>query len=105
MVVRWTNCPDLARHAILTPVLLAADARSIWDRLDAVRRTQLLMALLALLLLGFLLVLLVLVGGRYVRRLARERKSSQRAADRWYERRPARSNEPDEKDPSEESPP
>jgi hypothetical protein len=77
MVAAW---PLLLRRAALLGLLawfLAADAKQLpWDRLDPVRRAQVLMALLGLLLLGFLLIMLVLVGGRYARRLARQRPAN-----------------------------
>ena len=75
---------DMWRRAVAgaLPWILAADAQqSPWDRLDPVRRTQVLMALLGLLLLGFLLIMLVLVGARYVRRLARQRPASRGKRD------------------------
>ena len=70
------------------PWLLAAEARvSTWERLDPVRRAKLLMALLALLLVGMALMALVMVGARYVRRLARNRTSAGRAReDDWYQK-------------------
>jgi hypothetical protein len=69
------------------PLLWAADgqpAEPLLNRLDPVLRTQVLMALLGLLLLGLLLVLVVLVGARYARRLARHRPAAAPPAqDDW----------------------
>lgn len=68
--------------------LLAAEgegAQPLLNKLDPVLRTQVLMALLGLLLIGLLLVLMVLIGGRYVRRLARQRPGATASpADDWY---------------------
>jgi cytoskeletal protein RodZ len=87
MVALFSQAAPLLAQA-LHPWLLWADVeakKSLWDRLDPVRRAQLLMALLGLLLLGFLLVTLVLWGGRYVRRLARHnRPTKPLESDRWY---------------------
>lgn len=60
-------------------------AEPLLNKLDPVLRTQVLMALLGLLLVGLLLVLIVLLGGRYVRRLARHRPgATASSADDWY---------------------
>ena len=56
-------------------VLLAADdaAEPVLERLDPPRRAAVVMALLALTLVGLFLVILTMVGGHWVRRLARHR--------------------------------
>jgi hypothetical protein len=83
------------------PFLLAAEEEPLLDKLDPVLRTKVLMALLGLILLGLALVLLVMMGGRYVRRLARQRPgSSQSVQDEWY-RKPLVS----EADESDDEPP
>jgi hypothetical protein len=56
-------------------VQLAADdaAAPVLERLDPPRRAAVVMALLALTLVGLFLVILTMVGGHWVRRLARHR--------------------------------
>ena len=58
----------------LVPALLAAEesAEPLIERLDPPRRAAVLMAILGLVLLGLTLVACVMIGGRWVRRLARE---------------------------------
>jgi hypothetical protein len=54
-------------------ILLAIEesAEPLIDRLDPPRRAAVLMAILALVLLGLALVTCVMIGGRWVRRVAR----------------------------------
>ena len=60
--------------AALWSLLLAADqAEPLLKRLDPERRTSVLMALAALVILGAGMILLVVLGARYVRRVSRER--------------------------------
>jgi hypothetical protein len=47
-------------------------AEPLLERLDPPRRAAVLMAILGLVLLGILLVTCVMIGGRWVRRLARD---------------------------------
>jgi hypothetical protein len=56
-------------------ILLAAEdaAEPVLERLDPPRRAAVVMALLALTLVGLFLVVLTMVGGHWVRRLARQR--------------------------------
>jgi ferric-dicitrate binding protein FerR (iron transport regulator) len=56
-------------------MLLAAEdaAEPVLERLDPPRRAAVVMALLALTLIGLFLVVLIMVGGHWVRRLARHR--------------------------------
>jgi hypothetical protein len=56
-------------------VLLAAQqpANSVLERLDPPRRAAVVMALLALVLTGLLLVTCAMLGGHWVRRMARHR--------------------------------
>jgi hypothetical protein len=58
-----------------TSLLLAAEdaAEPVLERLDPPRRAAVVMALLALTLIGLFLVVFVMVGGHWVRRLARQR--------------------------------
>ena len=58
---------------VLALALLAIEesAEPLIDRLDPPRRAAVLMAILALVLLGLALVACVMIGGRWVRRLAR----------------------------------
>jgi hypothetical protein len=60
-------------------ILIAADAASlpVLERLDPPRRAAVAMALLALVLTGLALVTCVMLGGHWVRRLARHRPGSQ----------------------------
>jgi hypothetical protein len=56
-------------------VLLAAEeaAEPVLERLDPPRRAAVVMALLALTLIGLFLVIFIMIGGHWVRRLARHR--------------------------------
>ena len=68
-------------------VLLLAAEEPLLHKLDPALRAKVIMALIGLVLLGLALVLLVLVGGRYVRRLARQRTGPmQPGQDDWYRR-------------------
>jgi hypothetical protein len=63
-----------------TGVLLAAEeTRPVLERLDPPRRAAVVMALLALVLTGLLLVACAMLGAHWVRRMARHRPSSDRA--------------------------
>jgi hypothetical protein len=67
--------------------LLAADekARPLWERLDPVSRTRVVMALLGLVLVGVALVLVTILAGRRLRRIARHRPGKTAAhEDDWY---------------------
>lgn len=80
--------------------LWAAESEPLVRKLDPVLRTQVLMALLGLLLIGLLLILLVLMGGRYVRRLARHRAGASSAAqDDWYRKPLAGEDHPSDDEP------
>jgi hypothetical protein len=90
MVTIRSHAVRVAVLLFCVPWFIAAEAnQSPWERLDPVRRTQVLMALLGLLLLGFLMIVLVLVGARQVRRLARQRPTSRRHRPRNGSDRPA----------------
>jgi hypothetical protein len=83
---------------LLQLALWAAEGEPLVRKLDPVLRAQVLMALLGLLLLGLLLIALVLMGGRYVRRLARHRPgTSPLAQDDWY-RKPLAGNQDESED-------
>jgi hypothetical protein len=59
--------------------LLAAEAtRPVLERLDPPRRAAVVMALLALVLTGLLLVACAMLGGHWVRRMARHRPGNLR---------------------------
>ena len=104
MVAAGSKLLRCAALLSLLPWLLAADDKQPpWDRLDPVRRTQVLMALLGLLLLGFLLIMLVLVGARYVRRLARQRPTGRAPRDLAGQQPLRQLNEADD-EPSPEEP-
>jgi hypothetical protein len=62
-------------------ILLIAQqsAEPVLERLDPPRRAAVVMALLALVLTGVLLVTIAMLGGHWVRRLARYRPGRQRA--------------------------
>jgi hypothetical protein len=62
--------------AILFAVQQAGDA--VIERLDPPRRAAVVMALLALTLVGLFLITFVMVGGHWVRRLARHRPGHRR---------------------------
>jgi hypothetical protein len=80
------------------PWLVADGNPPLWQRLDPVQRARVMMALLALVLLGLLLVVLVMFGGRVVRRLARKGTGPSRSyPDDWYSQ-PLVPKEPDEPD-------
>ncbi len=53
---------------------------SILERLDPPRRAAVIMALLGLTLIGLFLITFVMIGGHWVRRLARQRPRSRNSA-------------------------
>jgi hypothetical protein len=62
-------------------VLLAAEeTRPVLERLDPPRRAAVVMALLALVLTGLLLVACAMLGGHWVRRMARHRPARVRSS-------------------------
>ncbi|HEX4412669.1 MAG TPA: hypothetical protein VH107_03505 [Lacipirellulaceae bacterium] len=63
-------------------ILLAAEETGapVLERLDPPRRAAVVMALLALTLIGLFLVIFIMVGGHWVRRLARHRPARALAA-------------------------
>jgi hypothetical protein len=64
----------LADIDFLRVMLLAEDAaKPVLERLDPPRRAAVVMALLGLVLTGLLLVVCVMLGGHWVRRMARHR--------------------------------
>lgn len=65
-----------AGGAILFAAQQAGDA--VLERLDPPRRAAVVMALLGLTLIGLLLITVVMVGGHWVRRLARHRPGQRR---------------------------
>ena len=66
------------QHPILgtSAALIAQSEVSGFERLDPVTRTVVLMALLGLVLLGITLIACVMIGGHWVRRLARHSPTS-----------------------------
>jgi hypothetical protein len=83
-------------RSLLRTLLWAAEPAR---KLDPVLRAELLMSLLGLILLGAALMLLVMMGGRYVRRLARHRLQPTRPPqDDWY-RKPLVPEEPSDDEP------
>lgn len=81
MVVRCTTV-DISM-ARCQDMLLAAESASsaVLERLDPPRRAAVVMALLALVLTGLVLVTSVMLGAHWVRRLARHRPGCQHAAE------------------------
>ena len=70
----------------LCPFVLAADRNQpLLERLDPVRRAQVMMALLALLLAAIAILATVVIGGRIVRRLAKRSTQPSRVTpqDDW----------------------
>ncbi len=65
---------------VVETVLLAAQQAgdAVFERLDPPRRAAVVMALLGLTLIGLFLMTFVMVGGHWVRRLARHRPGQQR---------------------------
>jgi hypothetical protein len=69
-------------------VLLAQQAEPVLERLDPPRRAAIIMALLGLVLTGLLLVTIAMLGGHWVRRLARHKPGGRRpTADAEAERK------------------
>jgi hypothetical protein len=61
-------------RAIITGLLLAQkEVDPVLQRIDPPRRAAIIMALLALTLIGLFLIIFTMVGGHWVRRLARHR--------------------------------
>lgn len=63
------------------PLRLLAEAKAVepvLERLDPPRRAAVVMALLALTLIGIFLIVFVMVGGHWVRRMARHRPGEDR---------------------------
>jgi predicted PurR-regulated permease PerM len=63
----------LSLAAVKSGMLLAGQTDPVIERLDPPRRAAVLMALLALVLVGLFLVMFVMIGGHWVRRLARQK--------------------------------
>jgi hypothetical protein len=63
----------IATAAINTWAVIAEDSAPLLQRLDPVTRTKVLMALLGLVLLGITMIACVMIGGRWVRRLAQHK--------------------------------
>jgi hypothetical protein len=61
-------------------LLAAEETRPVLERLDPPRRAAVVMALLALVLTGLLLVVCAMLGGHWVRRMARHRPGNSRTA-------------------------
>jgi hypothetical protein len=78
---------QLSLAAIESSVLLAEQTDPVIERLDPPRRAAVLMALLALVLVGLFLVMFVMIGGHWVRRLARHKpnKSSSNSTEALHE--------------------
>lgn len=74
-------CTHAGNHVALCQLLLLAEeaaSSAVLERLDPPRRAAVVMALLALVLTGLVLVTSVMLGAHWVRRLARHRPSSHR---------------------------
>lgn len=90
----------LAKTLVAIPaadhLLWAAEekAEPLLMRLDPARRAKVIMALLGLVLLGLIMIVVVVSGGRTVLRLARKSHGpTARSEDHWY-RKPLDSGEP-----------
>ncbi len=69
------------RDALNQPfILMAKDVGPALERMEPAKRVAVIMALLALTLIGIFLVIFIMVGGHWVRRLARHRPRSGAAA-------------------------
>ncbi len=68
------------------------------DKLDPTTRTQVLMALLGIVLAGLTLVTLIVVGARYVRRLGVARTPTPTHQDEWYKKPLTPESDPTEDD-------
>lgn len=66
----------IATASIYAYAFLAERLAPLLERLDPVTRTKLLMALLGLVLLGITMIACVMIGGRWVRRLAQHQPRS-----------------------------
>lgn len=81
---KWKQWSQCAAACVLLPLLMGADEKAApLDRIDAFTRAKLIMAILGLVLLGVGLVVMVMMGGRYVRRLARHRPEPMRPTVGW----------------------
>lgn len=81
---RWTKWLQCVSACVLLPLLMGAEEKvAPLDRIDAFTRAKLMMAILGLVLLGVGLVVMVMMGGRYVRRLARHRPEPMRPTVGW----------------------
>jgi hypothetical protein len=63
-------------------LLAAAPSGPVLERLDPPRRAAVIMALLALVLTGLLLVTIAMLGGHWVRRLARHKPAAEHTSSR-----------------------
>ncbi len=80
---------------ILVAVLESADAAEpLIERLDPPRRAAVLMAILGLVLLGMALVACVMIGGRWLRGVAREQHGPTKNTDHVENRRLRKALEP-----------
>lgn len=85
-----------AAAAGVVPLLAAAEekGKSLFERLDPVSRTKVVMALLALVLVGLSLVVMTVVAGRYVRRIARQLPGRTPTHEDEWSRKPLVPKEP-----------
>ena len=74
MVIGW----QILANAGAVLFAAARSAEPVLEQLDGPRRAAVIMALLALTLVGLFLIVFVMVGGHWVRRLARHRPGQQR---------------------------
>lgn len=74
----------MAEHVAASPALLA----ELIDRLPPVTKARLLLALLGIVLLGLAMVLMVILGGRYVRRLSRAQVAPSKPEQEAWFRKP-----------------
>ncbi len=81
------------------PWFLAADKPApMIDKLDPTTRTQVLMALLGIILAGLTLIVIIVIGARYVRRLSVSRSPTPTHQDDWYKKPLVPESDPTEDD-------
>jgi hypothetical protein len=72
---------DAMCERLMVELLLAAQpAQPVLERLDPQRRTAVIMAIIWMVVIGLILVTCTMLGGRWVRRIARQRPRTTRLA-------------------------
>ncbi len=74
-------------------------AMQLIERLPPVTKARILMALLGIILLGLALILMIVLGGRYVRRLSRSKVAARpQREDDWYRKPLTPTSDPSDED-------